>query len=146
MKKVLLSVAAVAVLSLVACKKEVKDVAGGALENVTEATQDAASTVKDAAEEAVENVQEAIVDVDVPSFSNPEATKFVGEYGVFVKERAEAVKSGDQTKIKELVAKAQEWAAKSQDILAKLSPEDQKLLTDYLEKISASVSNIAPAK
>ena len=73
---------------------------------------------------------------DLPKFSTPEVQKFAEEYSAFINESTDAAKSGDAAKIQELTVKSQEWVTKSQAVMAKMTPEDAKLWSEYYAKLS----------
>ena len=73
---------------------------------------------------------------DLPKFSTPEVQKFADEYSAFINESIDAAKSGDAAKIQELTVKSQEWVTKSQAVMAKMTPEDAKLWSEYYAKLS----------
>ena len=132
MKKTIFILGAFAALSLASCKKEEP--------KTTETTPVANST------EAAETVGDVVESSDLPKFSNPEITKFAEEYNTYVKDMMAASKAQDATKIQELSAKAQEWATKAQTAMAKMTPEDQKLWTEYYTKLSQDMTNAAMGK
>ena len=122
---------AIAALTMTACKQEAKT-------EETKAATEAAATETPAAEApaSAENASS-----DLPKFSSPEIQKVAEEYSAFVNESVAASKSGDAAKIQALSAKAQEWATKSQTAMAKMTPEDVKLWTDYYTKLSQKMMN-----
>lgn len=132
MKKTIFILGAFIALSLTSCKKEEA--------KTTEPTATAGST------EAVAKEEDVVASSDLPKFSNPEITKFAEEYNTYVKDMIAASKAQDATKIQELSAKAQEWATKAQTAMAKMTPEDQKLWTEYYTKLSQDMTNAAMGK
>ncbi|MFL9835701.1 hypothetical protein [Chryseobacterium terrae] len=131
MKKLIFPLAVIAI-SLTACKKETK------AEDSKPATEEVASD-KPATEEVPASTESA--SSDLPKFSSPEVQKFAEEYSAYVNESIEASKSGDAAKVQALSAKAQEWATKTQEATAKMTPEDVKLWTDYYTKLSQKMMN-----
>lgn len=122
---------AIAAITLTACKKEAK-------------TEETKATTEQAAPEgaAVETpASTESASSDLPKFSSPEVQKFAEEYSAFMNESAAAAKSGDAAKIQALSGKAQEWATKNQAAMAKMTPEDVKLWTDYSTKLSQKMMN-----
>lgn len=138
MKKILLSASLVALISFTSCKKEVNN------EENTNITTDTVQV--ETPETAPESSEEAIESVSVPTLSNPEAQKFIDEYGVFVKEQIEAAKSADPAKLQEIAAKSQEWTKKVQEFASKLSPEDQKLWVEYAQKVTEQITKTSVAQ
>ncbi|KFC21918.1 hypothetical protein [Epilithonimonas lactis] len=132
MKKAIFLLGAFAALSMTSCKKE-----------EVKTTEPAATVGTTEAAEKVENVVESS---DLPKFSDPAITKFAEEYNTYVKDMMAASKAQDATKIQELTAKAQEWATKAQTAMAKMTPEDQKLWTEYYTKLSQDMTNAAMGK
>jgi len=125
MKKAILLLGAVALISVTACKNSDASKA--------ERTKTESSVV---AEEKV-NGSGVIVDgVQVPKFSNPEVQQFATEYATMVSEMSAASKAGDVAKSQELTAKSQEWTAKNAAWSSKMTPEDSKLWTDFITKLS----------
>ncbi len=96
--------------------------------------------------EAAAKVEDVVASSDLPKFSDPEITKFAEEYNTYVKDMMAASKAKDAAKIQELSAKAQEWATKAQTAMAKMTPEDQKLWTEYYTKLSQDMTNAAMGK
>lgn len=129
MKKTIFMLGAFTALSLTSCKKE---------EPKTTATTNAT--------EAAAKVEDVVESSDLPKFSDPAITKFAEEYNTYVKDMMAASKAQDATKIQELTAKAQEWATKAQTAMAKMTPEDQKLWTEYYTKLSQDMTNAAMGK
>lgn len=107
-------------------------------------TTEAAATVEPT--EAAAKVEDVVESSDLPKFSDPEITKFAEEYNTYLKDMMAANKAQDATKIQELSAKAQEWARKAQSAMAKMTPEDQKLWTEYYTKLSQDMTNAAMGK
>ena len=132
MKKSIFMLGALAALSLTSCKKDAP--------KTTESTATVGST------EAAAKVEDVVESSDLPKFSDPEITKFAEEYNTYVKDMMAASKAQDATKIQELSAKAQEWATKAQSAMAKMTPEDQKLWTEYYTKLSQDMTNAAMGK
>ena len=130
MKKTIFILGAFAALSLTSCKKEEP--------KTTEPTA--------TAEPAAAKAEDVVASSDLPKFSSPEITKFAEEYNTYVKDMMAASKAQDATKIQELSAKAQEWATKAQTAMAKMTPEDQKLWTEYYTKLSQDMTNAAMGK
>jgi hypothetical protein len=125
MKKTILMLGAVALICVAACKQE-----GSKAERTT-----TESSV--ASEEKVSNGSGVTVDgVQVPKFSNPEVQQFATEYAHMVSEMSAASKAGDVAKSQELTAKSQEWTAKNAAWSSKMTPEDSKLWTDFITKLS----------
>lgn len=129
MKKTIFMLGAFAALSLTSCKKE-----------------EPKTTAATNATEAAAKVEDVVESSDLPKFSDPEITKFAEEYNTYVKDMMAASKAQDATKIQELTAKAQEWATKAQTAMAKMTPEDQKLWTEYYTKLSQDMTNAAMGK
>ncbi len=142
MKKVILSTALVAALAFTSCKKEETKAEP---ETTTTETTTTETTMPENTNVA-EDVNEAVASVATPKMSNPDAQKFVDEYASFVKEQIEVAKSGDATKMQELTKKATDWAKKTQEFAAKLTPEDQKLWAEYATKVAQEVANAAQVK
>lgn len=140
MKKVILSTALVAALAFTSCKKEETKAEP---ETITTETTTTETTMP---ENTAEDVNNAVASVATPKMSNPDAQKFVDEYASFVKEQVEVVKSGDAAKMQELTKKATDWAKKTQEFAAKLTPEDQKLWAEYATKVAQEVANATQAK
>lgn len=132
MKKTIFILGAFAALSLTSCKKEEP--------KTTEPTATTEPT------EAAAKVEDVVASSDLPKFSDPEITKFAEEYNTYVKDMMAASKAKDAAKIQELSAKAQEWATKAQTAMAKMTPEDQKLWTEYYTKLSQDMTNAAMGK
>jgi len=133
MKKILLT--AVFVASVIACDKKSETADTPVAE--TNTTEETLAPTK--AEEAT-----------VPSavkLSSPEAQKIADEYVAFINDYVQAYKAGDATKIQELVTKQQEWGTKLTTEMAKMSPEDVKVLSEYMQKAAEEMLAAAmPAK
>lgn len=135
MKKILLT--AVLLGSLVACDKKAETTDSPAPETPTTETP-AAETPAPA---------ETPANTSTVKLSNPEAQKVADEYGAFIKEYMEVYKSGDATKIADLTKKSQEWATKLGTSMAKMTPEDSKLLSEYMQQVAQEMATAAtPAK
>lgn len=130
MKKIILSLGAVALISVTACKKETTKTETPATENSTAETS--GKTEETASTEAPTSIN----GIEIPKFSNPDVQKFATEFAKFSAENMEAAKSGDAAKIQELTAKAQEWGTKQAALTAKMTPEDVKLWSDFAMKLS----------
>lgn len=113
---------AIVAVSFTACKEEKKVESTTGTEEVSKSAEAPAST--------------ANASSDLPKFSTPEVQKFAEEYSAFINESTAAAKSGDAKKIQELTVKSQEWITKSQAVMAKMTPEDAKLWSDYYAKLS----------
>ncbi|MDF2932266.1 MAG: hypothetical protein K0R36_1597 [Chryseobacterium sp.] len=126
MKKTILMLGAVVLICITACKKEEA--------SKTESPKTENSV---ASEEKVSNGSGVTVDgVQVPKFSNPEVQQFASEYATMVSEMSAASKAGDVAKSQELTAKSQEWTAQHASWSSKMTPEDSKLWTDFITKLS----------
>ena len=121
MKKTILMLGAVTLICVTACKKE------DAPKTVTAVTSE---------EKIVKGSGVTIDGVQVPKFSNPEVQQFATEYAHMVSEMTAASKAGDVAKSQELTAKSQEWTAKNASWSSKMTPEDSKLWTDFITKLS----------
>lgn len=131
MKKIILSVSAVVLIGMTSCEK--KD----ATKTDTTPTENTASTDnKTTTESPSTNAPKTVMGVEVPKFSNPEAQKFAEEYANYMSEMMAASKSGDAAKIQELSAKSQEWTKKQTEYASKMTPEDAKLWSEFVMKIS----------
>lgn len=143
MKKVLLSLAVIGLISFTSCKKTVEAAADETTENVG-AAADAVVDGADATGDAVVDGADAVVDgatelaTGLPQFESEAAQTFASEYSTFYKEMTEAAKSGNTEKLTELSAKAQEWATKMQEVAKDLTPEDQKKLSDWAMELAKS--------
>lgn len=130
MKKILLT--AILVGSLVACDKKAES---------TDSPAPEASTTETAV------TPEASANTNTVKFSNPEVQKVADEYATFVKEYVAAYKSGDATKIADLAKKQQEWTTKLTNSMSSMTPEDVKVWTEYMQKLSEEMTAAAmPAK
>lgn len=130
MKKILLT--AILVGSLVACDKKAES---------TDSPAPEASTTETAV------TPEASANTNTVKFSNPEVQKVADEYATFVKEYVAAYKSGDATKIADLAKKQQEWTTKLTSSMSSMTPEDVKVWTEYMQKLSEEMTAAAmPAK
>lgn len=130
MKKILLT--AILVGSLVACDKKAES---------TDSPAPEASTTETAV------TPEASANTNTVKFSNPEVQKVADEYATFVKEYVAAYKSGDATKIADLAKKQQEWTTKLTSSMSAMTPEDVKVWTEYMQKLSEEMTAAAmPAK
>lgn len=130
MKKVVLSVSVIA-LMLGACDNinKVKQTATEVVEQVQQETEKAVKEVE-------QKVQEVVSGIEVPKFGSEDFQKLADEYANYLKESAEAVKSGSTQKIQELQAKASEWQTKMQEAASKLTPEDVTKLSEWNKKLS----------
>lgn len=136
MKKILLT--AVLVASLVACDKKA--------ETTDSAPTETSNTETQATETQASNDSSADSSSSA-KFSSPEVQKVADEYATFVKEYVEAYKSGDATKIHDLAKKQQEWATKLQSSMSSMTPEDVKVWTEYMQKLSEEMTAATmPAK
>lgn len=135
MKKILLT--AVLVGSLVACDKKAETTDSPAPETPTTETPAPETPAP----------SETPANSSTVKLSNPEAQKIADEYGTFIKEYMEAYKSGDATKIQDLTTKQQEWGTKLATSMAKMSPEDAKILSEYMQQVAQEMATAAtPAK
>lgn len=126
MKKIILTIAAVGLITATACKKEeVKTTDNAVIENGTTEMPPVVNN------ETAANVG----GVEVPKFSNPDVQQFANEYAEYVNESMAAAKSGDAAKVQELTAKSQEWSAKQSALGSKMTPEDAKLFSDFSMKL-----------
>jgi len=131
MKKLILSLCTVALISMTSCeKKEAAKTETSPKENTV------SNGDKATGEKTSTDAPKTVNGVEVPKFSNPEAQKFADEYAAYMSEMMAASKSGDTAKIQELSAKSQEWAKKQSEYAAKMTPEDAKLWTDFAMKVS----------
>lgn len=132
MKKFVLALGALAMITAVSCggKKEEKPAENK--DSATTATEQPATTAP------AENAGDVFT--NVPKFSNEETQKFAEEYAVFYKEMLEATKSNNVTKVSELQGKAVEISKKAQEQVAKLTPEDAKLWTEWAQKIAEATT------
>lgn len=125
MKKLVLALGVIAMVSMTSCKKDKK------VEEGIETTEQTEGTSEEGTEETAKESS-----IEVPEFSTPEMNDFAKEYAVFLEENMEVVKSGDQAKIQELSTKAQEWASKSAEKLKGMTPEDAKKWADWATKVA----------
>ncbi|HEX8574813.1 MAG TPA: hypothetical protein VF677_00820 [Flavobacterium sp.] len=132
MKKVLFALSLVALTAMVSCKDKEK------VETET-TTVDTTATKTDA---PVVEETTTTTSVTVPTFSNDETQKFANDYAKFMEDYMAAAKSNDAEKIKELQAKATEWATKSQGAMSKMTPEDAKKWSEF----ATSLANAQAAK
>lgn len=131
MKKIILSLGAVALISMTSCEKK------EATKTDTTPTENTASTNDTATNNtASTDAPKTVMGVEVPKFSNPEAQKFADEYAAFMAEATEVSKSGDAAKMQEFSKKTQEWATKQAEMASKMTPEDAKLWSDFAMKLS----------
>lgn len=124
MKKVVLALGVIAMVSMTSCNKDKK-----AEEGATEATEQAEGTAEEATEETASSIE-------VPEFSTPEMNEYAKEYAAYLEEVEEVTKSGDAEKIKELTVKAQDWATKSAEKLQGMTPEDTQKWSEWASKIA----------
>lgn len=124
MKKVVLALGVIAMVSMTSCNKDKK-----VEEGATEATEQAEGTSEEGTEETASSIE-------VPEFSTPEMNEYAKEYAAYLEEVAEVTKSGDAEKIKELTAKAQDWATKSAEKLQGMTPEDRQKWSEWASKIA----------
>ncbi|WP_262148884.1 hypothetical protein [Chryseobacterium foetidum] len=81
MKKIILSLGAVALISMTSCEKK------EATKTDTTPTENTASTNDTATDNtASTDAPKTVMGVEVPKFSNPEAQKFADEYATFMAE------------------------------------------------------------
>lgn len=133
MKKLLLAATVLGVVSLTSCKSEKEKV----VDNVN-ATQ---STIQETTEKAVESTQETAQDLAkaLPTFASAEAAAFAKKYNDYVAELKAVSVKGDQAKLNELTPKAVEYEKELQGITSKLSADDAKKLTDFVNELKKSV-------
>lgn len=124
MKKVVLALGVIAMVSMTSCNKDKK-----VEEGATEATEQAEGTSEEGTEEAASSIE-------VPEFSTPEMNEYAKEYAAYLEEVAEVTKSGDAEKIKELAEKGKDWAAKSAEKLKTMTPEDMQKWSEWASKIA----------
>jgi len=135
MKRILLTVVLIA--SLVACDKKTE--ANATNENDT-------TTSGNVELNAPATPEETSASTEIPKFSSPEIQKVADDYAKFVNEYAEAYKSGDTSKIQNLVSMQAEWATKLQSSMKNMTPEDLKAWTDYMQKLSQKMTDAAMTK
>ena len=137
MKKLVVALGAVAMLSMVSCGKKETPAEQPATEEVAKDSA-AEATEQPAAEgeKVAENVADAFA--DVPKFSNEETQKFAEEYAAYYKEVLEASKAKDAAKLAELGQKGQELAKSAQEKMTKMSAEDAKVWVEWAQKIAAA--------
>lgn len=142
MKKIAVSLASLALMAMVSCDNfnQAKKSATDAVEQVQQEAGDAMNQMKEEAGQAVDNMQEKMKDmisgIEVPKFGNADVQKVANEYATYLKDAAEAVKSGSTDKVQELQAKAAEWQTKMQEVATKLTPEDATKWSEWMQKIS----------
>ena len=143
MKKLVFTLGAVAMLSMVSCGKKETPAEKPATEAAADST--AQETAEPAAEEkAAEGVAGALS--EVPKFSNEETQKFAEEYAAYYKEVLEAAKAKDAAKSAELAQKAQDLAKSAQEKMTKMTPEDAKVWGEWAQKIATEVAAAAQAQ
>ena len=129
MKKLVFSLGAVVMLSMVSCdKKETK------IEPATEKTATdsvAQETQHPAVEEAVGGALS-----EVSKFSNAEIQKFAKEYAVYQKEFVTAYKTKDAAKMFKVDEKSGDWIMAIEEKEAKMSAEDLKLWKEWTERMA----------
>jgi hypothetical protein len=126
MKKVLFALSLVALTAMVSCKDKEK------VETET-TTVDTTATKTDA---PVVEETTTTTSVTVPTFSNDEVQKFANDYAKYTEDVMAAAKSNDAEKIKDLQAKATEWATKSQAAMSKMTPEDVKKWGEFTTSLA----------
>ena len=142
MKKLVFTLGAVAMLSMVSCGKKETPAEKPATE---EAAKEGEATEQPAAEEkAAEGVAGALS--EVPKFSNEEVQKFAEEYAAYYKEVLEASKAKDAAKVAELGQKGQDLAKSAQEKMTKMSAEDAKVWGEWAQKIATEVAAAAQAQ
>ena len=143
MRKLVLALGAVAMLSMVSCGKKETPAEKPATEAAADST--AQESAQPAAEEkAAEGVAGALS--EVPKFSNEETQKFAEEYAAYYKEVLEAAKAKDAAKSAELAQKAQDLAKSAQEKMTKMTPEDAKVWGEWAQKIATEVAAAAQAQ
>ncbi|CAM3836532.1 hypothetical protein [Sphingobacterium prati] len=103
-------------------------------------TKDTVTTADTQGGVAQTTTTETTTTTAVPKFSSPEAQQLADDYTKYVNEYVAAAKSGDATKLQELVGKQQEWATKTATAASKLTPEDAKLWSEYAQKLAAELT------
>ncbi len=138
MKKVLLSLAVVSLISLTACKDDKKATENQAAADSTQ-TEQPAQAVEEAPK--AEAPADAAASTDVPKFADTDVQKFVDDYTAYIKDITAAASSKDMTKMAALSQKGQEWATKSAEIGKKLqaNPEDAKKFAEYYQKLATEM-------
>ena len=143
MRKLVLALGAVAMLSMVSCGKKETPAEQPATEETAKGGE---ATEQPAAEEKAAEGDVAGAFADVPKFSNEEVQKFAEEYAAYYKEVFEAYKAKDAAKSAELAKKAQDLAKSAQEKMTKMTPEDAKLWADWAQKIATEAAAAAQAQ
>ena len=117
MRKIILTLGAVALLSVTACKKE----------------ETAKTEISASAETPI-----VVNGIEVPKFNSADAQKSANEYAGYYSEILEASKSGDAAKAKEMYTKLEEWSVKQTEIASKMTPEDTKIFSEFIAKLAKS--------
>lgn len=133
MKKTVLILSAIAMVTFTSCGKEKAEEAVTATENAVEETAEAVEETVDEATAAV---------TGVPSFDNAELQDYVNTYESYFEDYKEAMESMDMTKVQELNTKGQELVQKSQSF-TDISTDDAKKLSEYMEVKAKEMQDIA---
>lgn len=132
MKKIILTVAVIGMITTTSCKNE----SSNSVE--TEAQQ----TLEDADQEAL-NLDEGKTDItsaerqaiEVPEFSNSDVQNFANEYSKYFEELLKATKSEDTEKIQELTKQGVDWSKKESAITQTMSAEDSQKWTEWTNSL-----------
>ena len=133
MKKLVLAASVLGVFAFSSCKSEKEKV----VDNVNE-TQ---SSIQETTQKAVETTQQNAQDLAaaLPTFASADAAGFAQKYNEYVAELKAVAAKGDQAKLNELTPKGVELEKELQGITAKLSADDAKKLTDFVNDLKKSV-------
>ena len=146
MKKVLLSIAVVALLAT-SCKgkteaKEVtKDVVTEAKKEVVKTEEVVKEGVKEVVDGVKKDIASALEGVTIPNFSNEAVTKNLTEYAQYAKNYVDA--KGNLAKITGMAAKGASLMKQGKELASKL---DASELTKYKSVLSQIQSKMAPSK
>ncbi len=93
-----------------------------------------ASTASDVAQSVV-----------VPTFTNPDVTKFCQEFKDLVTEYAQYKGTGDTAKATELQNKFTAWATKAAGLAGKIKPEELQQFNDFIVSAQSKFAEMASA-
>ena len=137
MKKLFLAAAVLGVVSLSSCKSE-KEKVDAKVENTQENVAKTVEESVDAGKETLDKV--ADVAKDLPTFSDPKITEFVGKYNKWAADMKLAATAGDANKLAELTKQSVDFQKELQGFTQTLKPEDAKKLQDWTAEIQKQLN------
>ncbi|WP_413533886.1 hypothetical protein [Empedobacter brevis] len=137
MKKLFLTAAVLGVVSLTSCKSE-QDKVDAKVENAQENLSNTVEEQVEAGKETMDQISD--VAKDLPTFSDPKVTEFVGKYNKWAADMKLAATAGDANKLAELTKQSVDFQKELQGFTQTLKPEDAKKLQDWTAEVQKQLN------